>query len=191
MTFAPLDLISPAYREEQKTLHAKPRGYGAKGQKWVGPVLSLVSRFGASSVLDYGCGQGSLATALRTMLIPGLRVDEYDPAIPGKDHLPVFADIVTCTDVLEHVEPDRLDSVIRHLFILARKAVFLVVALDNSNKVLSDGRNAHLILESPEWWAAQVRASGLTVEEADETLVPAHYTPEKRAKRWIAVGIPA
>lgn len=187
---APLDLISSAYRDEQRTLHAAPKGYGGKGGKWAPPVAALVARFAATSVLDYGCGRGSLTKALRALDLPGLRVDEYDPAIDGKHRLPVFADLVACTDVLEHIEPARLDAVLKHLHVLARKAVFLVVALDESNKTLSDGRNAHLILESPAWWAARVTAAGFTVEEADEALVPAHYTLEKRAKRWIAVGIP-
>ncbi len=181
------ELISPGYLEQQRLLHCAPNGYGGKGAKWADAVVSLLEEFGATSVLDYGCGQGGLARELRSRQLAGLRIAEYDPAIKGKDSAPTFADLLTCTDVLEHCEPARLGTVLAHLKLLARKAVFLVVALDESNKLLSDGRNAHLILESPEWWRNRVTAAEFNVREADDRLVPSHYTPEKRAKRWIAV----
>ncbi len=149
------DLISPAYVKEQQILHARPKGYGGKGDKWAEAVCGLARDFDANSILDYGCGQGRLLASVRPH-VESVRLSEYDPAIPGKDRLPSFADLVTCTDVIEHIEPDRLDLVLRHLAVLARKAVFLVVATRPSNKSLSDGRNAHLIVESAEWWQERV-----------------------------------
>ncbi len=154
------DLISPAYRDEQRFLHARPRGYGGKGDKWAPAVADLVRQFDASSVLDYGCGQGSLKTALRGLVSSVVRIDEYDPAVSGKDAAPEFADLVVCTDVLEHVEPPKLSTVLKHLDVLARKAIFLVVATRPSNKTLRDGRNAHLMVESPDWWGERLRAEG-------------------------------
>jgi hypothetical protein len=164
------DRISAGYVAEQKTLHARPQGYGGKGSAWAQPVAKLIRTFSASSVLDYGCGQGSLVRALRQMELKGVRLAEYDPAIPGKDWPPVFADLVVCTDVLEHVEPDKLPSVLAHLKSLARKAVFAVIALRESNKTLTDGRNAHLIVQTADWWIAELRAAGFSV--ADGPLKP-------------------
>lgn len=185
-------LISPAYLAQQRELHARPNGYGAKGGKWAETVLALAVHTASMSVLDYGCGQGGLVRRLKptadAQRIP-LRLAEYDPAVAGKDHPPLFADLVVVTDVLEHIEPDRLDAVLAHLQQLARKAVFFVVALDPANKVLADGRNAHLILESREWWAARVTAAGFRLSDLPVALPP-HYSAEKRAKRWIAVGEP-
>ncbi len=195
---APLDLISPAYREEQKILHARPEGYGGKGRKWAKTVEVLARVMGATSVLDYGCGQGSMAVALRAVGVPGLRVDEYDPAIPGKDRLPVFADLVVCTDVLEHIEPDCLDTVLAHLNLLARKAIFLVVNLRETNKQLTDGRNAHLIIETAEWWQARLASAGLrasALPDAVPTATALVDRPEKQDKCWVALvvtcGVPA
>jgi hypothetical protein len=96
----------------------------------------------------------------------GVRFNEYDPAIPGKDTLPSFADLVVSTDVLEHIEPDRLDSVLGHLRMLARKAVFVVVSLKDSNKILADGRNAHLIIRPSKWWLKRFVQVGFTVKRA-------------------------
>lgn len=181
------DLISKAYRAEQVRLHAQPQGYGGKGKKWAATVRALAAARDCTSVLDYGCGQGSLAVALEGS---GLSCREYDPAIPGKDGPPSFADLVVCTDVLEHVEREYLPTVLAHLRGLARKVVLLVVALDLSNKTLTDGRNAHLILESAEWWADQVASAGFTFTPADLPLPVAYGDPTKRSKRWIAVVAP-
>jgi len=186
------DRISKRYLELQRELHARPKGYGAKGGKWAETVAALAAQVSAGSVLDYGCGSGGLARRLRDLPAGRhLRVSEYDPAVAGKDKHPSFADLVTCTDVLEHIEPERLVAVLTHLLMLARKAVFFVVALDEANKILADGRNAHLILESPEWWASTITAAGFTLRDIDGLPLPVHYSPEKRSKRWIAVGIPA
>jgi 2-polyprenyl-3-methyl-5-hydroxy-6-metoxy-1,4-benzoquinol methylase len=159
---APHELISPKYRVMQQQLHAGKRGYGGRGDKWAGIVLQVAADYDASSILDYGCGQGSLAVALRRVS-SGIRISEYDPAIPGKDAMPDFADLVVCTDVLEHVEPDRLDAVLRHLRSLARKALWVVVSTKDSNKRLSDGQNAHLTIQSWKWWKPRLKAAGFTL----------------------------
>ena len=183
-------LISKPYQAQQTELHSRPKGYGGKGSKWADTVLDLVKRYEAWSVLDYGCGMGTLGKALRAASVPGLRIDEYDPAMAWSSMLPGFADLVVCTDVLEHIEPDRLACVLSHISMLARKAAFLVVALDPANKILSDGRNAHLIQQPPDWWESSIRSAGLSVVELDGLIMPPHYNPEKRKKRWIAVVEP-
>lgn len=179
--FRPSDLISRNYVAEQQLLHARPNGYGGKGNKWADEVAHLVILYDAFSVLDYGCGQGRLVEDLkRRSNMNHLRLDEYDPAIPGKDRLPSFADIVTCTEVLEHIEPERLDAVIAHLQMLARKAIYLVVTIQPSNKTLSDGRNAHLTIENGTWWEERVtRVTGWDCQGYTAT-----------AKEWIAVLAP-
>lgn len=177
------DYISPAYLQEQKILHARPNGYGGKGDKWAAAVVELAVRFDAGSVLDYGCGEGSLATTLRRMSVR-FRVSEYDPAMPGKDELPSFADLVVSTDVIEHVEPDRLDAVLAHLKLLARKAVFVVVATRPSGKVLSDGRNAHLILEQDAWWTERFLQAGFQVNEGPKSPL------RKVSREFVAVLTP-
>lgn len=179
------DLISPAYVAMQEELHASPRGYGGKGHKWAEGVLELIRRYQCGSVLDYGCGQGSLVAKLRLMLGAAVRVDEYDPAIPGKNGYVEFADLVVCTDVLEHVEPDKLDNVLAHIRKLTKKAALLVVATRPSSKHLSDGRNAHLILELSDWWERKVTAAGFTIQP-DPPISPL----AKPSREWVAVVTP-
>jgi len=179
-----IDLISPRYREQQRVLHARPQGYGGKGHKWAPVVRALVTEYQAYSVLDYGCGQGSLVRALADPRLPGVRLDEYDPAIPGKDMLPSFADLVVCTDVLEHVEPELLASVLSHLRMLARKAVWLVVSTRETAKVLDDDRNAHLTVHPGTWWVARCLTAGFALRP-----VPAEAR-QRPDKEWMAVLTP-
>lgn len=162
-----VQLISDGYRAQQAALHAAPRGYGGKGDKWAEAVIKLALDLDCVSILDYGCGQGSLRKAIDAQSTI-LCVREYDPAVSGKDALPAFADLVVCTDVLEHIEPDRLHAVLTHLRVLARKAIFVVIATRPSNKTLTDGRNAHLTVESAEWWIARLNVAGFHVSPGDE-----------------------
>ncbi len=177
------DLISPDYLQEQQILHASPRGYGGRGEKWAGVALQVALKYHCTSILDYGCGQGTFARVLRSQPLGAIRIDEYDPAIPGKDGPPSFADLVNVTDVLEHIEPDKLPKVFTHIRQLARKAVFAVISTKDSNKHLSDGRNAHLIIQTGVWWKQQIREAGFTIENPPSVV-------RQSSKEWVGVLIP-
>lgn len=180
------EVISPDHKAEQMILHARPGGFGGKGRRYIETVLAIMRQVGAYSVLDYGCGQGSLACELR---LRGVECREFDPGVVGKDAMPMFADLVVCSDVLEHVEPDKLRNVIAHLQALARKAIFVVIALDETAKTLTDGRNAHLIIRHAEWWAAKFDEHHMIPVDICDLPLPA-MSPEKREKRFIAVYQP-
>jgi hypothetical protein len=98
------------------------------------------------TILDYGCGKGALAKALSPR-----PVMEYDPAIPGKDQAQP-CDIVVCTDVLEHIEPDMVHDVIKHLAQMTRRKLLVNISTVPAKKKLPDGRNAHICLHSSIWW---------------------------------------
>lgn len=139
------NLITPEYLAMNKAMHAQGN-YGIGGWKRAKDVMHMAIKFDAKTILDYGCGQGRLK---RECTLP---IREYDPAITGKDSPPRPHDLVVCSDVLEHVEPECLDSVLEHLKSLTIKACYVVVHLTPAKKVLPDGRNAHLIQEDHFWW---------------------------------------
>jgi uncharacterized membrane protein YkvA (DUF1232 family) len=58
--------------------------------------------------------------------------------------------------VLEHIEPQMLDACLDDLASIARKLVLVTVHTGPAKKLLSDGRNAHLIQEPPSWWLPQL-----------------------------------
>jgi hypothetical protein len=55
-------------------------------------------------------------------------------------------------DVLEHIEPEMLDETLKTISNLFTKSCYLIVAAYPAKKYLPDGRNAHLIIESFDWW---------------------------------------
>lgn len=138
-------LISEDYKAQNKKLHEIP-AYGTSSAKWVGEVRGIAQTYAVQTILDYGCGKGLLKQAL------GFEIAEYDPAIEGKDKQPQPAEMVVCTDVLEHIEPECLDAVLDDLQRLTKRVAFLTIATRPAKKILADGRNAHLIQESHKWW---------------------------------------
>lgn len=143
-------LITPEYLALQKDLHERfDYGWGGDSEE-----CNLIVRGfeDVKTVLDYGCGQGLLGRLLR----PDFEVEEYDPAISGKDEEPARADVVVCADVLEHVEPSCLSGVLLHLRALTKKYGVVIIATKPSEKIMADGRQAHLIVEDAGFWFQQL-----------------------------------
>lgn len=139
-------LITEQYRKMNANLHNSNSDYGTSSSRWASIIVDLSNRYETRDILDYGCGKGLLQKSLKWP------VREYDPAIPGKDLPPEPADLVACTDVLEHIEPECLEHVLDDVQRVTRKIVFLTIATRPAKKVLSDGRNAHLIQQPLPFW---------------------------------------
>lgn len=151
------DLISIEYARLNAKLHRAHESYGTSGGKWAPLVRALARYAGTRSLLDYGCGKQTLAQAMgsRFSVIP------YDPGIPGLEALPSPHALVVCGDVLEHIEPDRIDSVLSHLAQLTEMVLFIVLSTRPAVKTLEDGRNAHQIIEQPQWWLDRLDVAGM------------------------------
>lgn len=168
------DLISPEYREQLLALRAKKPGWGADGAKHAKNVDAFADAVGAETVLDYGCGEQMLAAALKGKR----RVMGYDPGVPGREAAPKPCDLVACTDVLEHVEPAKLETVLAHLYRITGKAAYVVIATRPAKTQLPDGRNAHLIVETADWWRGQLTRTGWRIERDEEE-------PGKEVRLWL------
>lgn len=149
------DLASEEYRSTLRDMHGQAP-WGNKGFKYSHEVRQFCADlFGVGAddfdILDYGCG---LATFEATN--EDLTVRSYDPGIPGKDAMPAPAAVVICTDVLEHIEPELIYNVLRHIAELARVGIFLHIATKPAKRFLPDGRNAHLIVEGVDYWTAKL-----------------------------------
>lgn len=147
----PIATISEEYVGQNTELHAKNPNYGAGGDKWADRAWLMSMGLKATSVLDYGCGKGGLVRALIGKA-PDRDYFEYDPAVKGKDVDPEPADMVVCTDVLEHVEPDKLRSVLEHIAGLCKVGALFVVDTRPAKKTFPNGQNAHLIVKPPQFW---------------------------------------
>lgn len=146
------DLISPAYRRQCLAMHTKR--WGADGAKHLDAVLKYADELKAETVLDYGCGEAKLCEAAK----PFRRILNFDPGIEARSGMPKPVDLVVSTDVLEHVEPEKLDNVLDHIWRLAGRGAYLVIATRPAQAILPDGRNAHLIVQPSDWWLSKLRA---------------------------------
>jgi|2_EtaG_2_1085320.scaffolds.fasta_scaffold00365_17 uncharacterized Rossmann fold enzyme len=152
------DLHAKADREALKD----PREYGlfgSSGHCHAGNVAvlagQLISKFGPITMLDYGCGKRTLEKVFPP--VTGLTLNNYDPCIEGLDLRPEPADIVVCTDVLEHIEPECLENVLDDLERVTKKACYISIATRPAKKTYSDGQNCHLIVEDHEWWRPKLK----------------------------------
>ena len=142
--------ISDEYLKLNKELHQTSEAFGNGGDRWYGHVWKVANQQRAMSILDYGCGKGTLEKALKAK---GFNIYGYDPAVEEYSKYPKRkADFVVCCDVLEHIEEEYLGVVLDDLKRFSRKAFFAVVALAPSNKLLSNGENAHISLFPSECW---------------------------------------
>ena len=140
-------MISAGYLEQQRTLHQNP-DYGAACLEAAPLVAQAIAASRVTSLLDYGCGKGRL---FGTLSFP-IEMRGYDPAVAEYSEPPQPADMVTCLDVLEHIEPEHLSAVLDHIASLMGRVGLFTIHTAAAFKTLPDGRNAHLIQKPLEWW---------------------------------------
>lgn len=158
-------MITPEYQEQITKLHATQK-WGAQGWKALPDVFSLILQYKLKrpTILDYGAGERTLENTAKWAL-PYARVQSYDPGIPEIAEPPVGQfDIVVCTDVLEHVEPQFVELTLDKLRHHTYRVAHLRIACTPAKTHLPDGRNAHLVVEPPTWWLPKIEKRWQEVE---------------------------
>jgi 2-polyprenyl-3-methyl-5-hydroxy-6-metoxy-1,4-benzoquinol methylase len=151
-------MIGESYKKQLTAMHSQ--GLFNNGLAAYKIVKRFLARVHPESILDYGCGHGALIEVIRQRH-PGVTVSGYDPGNSMFDIVPVApSDVVLSTDVLEHVEPEHIDATLYAISVLIRKYGFFRIACYPARKLLPDGRNAHLIVEHPDWWREKILQTG-------------------------------
>ena len=178
-------MLTKQYRQMLEAMHRDPAlKWGNDGKHHITAVVNLAQRVQAKTLLDFGCGRSTLSKTIKFYGYP-LRCTDYDPGRPKKANLPKeLFDIVTCTDVLEHVEPEHLDNVLNAIALRTDKAAYFVIDTVEAKTVLPDGRNAHLIVKPAEWWLKKLR----TYYPKDFWWERAEYTPKKLTVELVCNG---
>lgn len=146
--------ITPEYATLNQQLHDTCAFYGCNSHQHEPIVWRLMVEHGCNSVLDYGCGKGAFVRCMAERHT-GIPCQGYDPGHPEYLDLPKPADMVVCTDVMEHIEPELVINVLREIKMLSYKAVFFVIALRlDSSKLLPDNTNPHKVVQGVDDWLA-------------------------------------
>lgn len=148
-----LETISPEYLELNKQLHINNTSWGSSARLRTMGALSLIDAVDAKMILDYGCGKGLMKKQT------GVEMDEYDPAISDKQIIPKSSyDIVICTDVMEHVEPQYVDAVLKEINSLASRGAYFIIYLVPALHKLPDGSNCHRTVQPAQWWVEKIKS---------------------------------
>jgi len=142
--------ISQDYLKLQQELHLNPN-YGVASLQFAPLVSQIAKQNNVTSVSDYGAGKKRLLEGLKANGFNPKEYHPFDPAFPDYGE-PKNADLVCCIDVLEHIEPSKLNAVLEELASITVGLGFFTIHMGPAVKVLSDGRNAHLIQKPTSWW---------------------------------------
>ena len=156
------------YVKLQKDLHADGE-YGIHGDtdiELVGrAILALIEKIDRKIThLDYGCGHGKLTERIQ-FIFNCVNSTMYDPFIEKYSAEPCGKyDILTCFDVMEHVEEQCVENTLKYIAEKTRYIAAFSIAHSDAVKVLTDGRNAHITQHHPEWWINRLNKYFIVVE---------------------------
>jgi SAM-dependent methyltransferase len=132
----------------------------------------IVERLAPRSVLDVGCAMGFLVEVLRDRGVDAWGIDFSDYAIskvhgpiapycavaradrPLPSHFPASYDLVTCVEVIEHIDPEPAAAALGNLCRWGQRVLF-------SSSSTDYGEPTHVNVKSPEAWAAEFATHGL------------------------------
>jgi len=133
----------------------RTRAYGATGRNKLKLIEPWIQIARPRSMLDYGAGQSRMIDEIRSI---GLKVrDRYDPAIAEiSTHKQIHYDLVSCIDVLEHLDEQEVSAIVADIAKLGANAVF-VVDTKVAGTILPNGENAHATVRPGSWWLSKIR----------------------------------
>lgn len=151
-----MQTISEQYKQVLKDTHTKLGNWGTTAGARYKMIVQYLERVGCTTLLDYGSGSSSLKNALDKYYPNVYNVLEYEPGDSTKCNSPNPCDFVVCVDVLEHVEPEHIEAVLDDLQRVTLKHALFTISTEPAHTILSDGRNAHLIVQPYEWWLEKI-----------------------------------
>ena len=157
----------------QAKLHENP-GYGVASLAYAPLVDLVIKENKVRYLLDYGAGKCRLKDALKEEV----KYTAYEPSNELWASTPGPTEFVACIDVLEHIEPELLDNVLDDLQRVTMKYGLFTIHTGPAVKVLPDGRNAHLIIESPDWWRTKI------LSNMQVSIVHEHVIVVDKSHKW-------
>lgn len=171
-------IINDDYKKQLEEMHSDPKKF-SNGRKAYKIVSAFLKENQFDSLIDFGCGKGGLIECVKELHPEIKRIQGYDPGYKEFEKIPdTKFDALVSTDALEHVEPEYIDQTLKTIDSLFTKYCFLRIACYPAKKKLPDGRNAHLIVESPKWWLNKLKEN-VGGEVIYKNIMPFKGTPKK------------
>jgi hypothetical protein len=150
-----MTLINADYKRQLQKMHSSDTKFNRSGEKKLKKIKSYLKKYAPTSLIDFGCGRGEIIPLLAELY--NINAIGYDPGVAKFENIPTTpSESLTSTDVLEHVEPEMINYTLKTISKLFTKSAFLLIASYPAKKRLPDGRNAHLIIESFDWWKIKI-----------------------------------
>lgn len=120
------------------------------------------------TLIDFGCGTGRPAKQFQSL---GAKVTGIDHATNCLDpdvsinflqgclwELPpdLRSDYGYCTDVMEHIPPEKVDAVLSEIKRVVAKKVFFQIATFPDGMGKRIGETLHLSVHGPDWWQVKL-----------------------------------
>ncbi len=127
-------------------------------------------------VLDYGCGTGRAGWAIREAGIDVLQLDFADNCRDPQPHplpfmvtdlreaIPIKGAFGFCTDVMEHIAPEDVETVIDNIMMATPRAFFQISTVPDQLGVALLGRSLHLTVQPHQWWLDTFSRLGFVVK---------------------------
>lgn len=137
--------------KQYEQLHKNINDYGASGSLHFNEVCLFIDFLNPKTVLDYGCGKGSLINELK-LQYPEITFYKYDPAIAEYNTLPVdTVDFLINTDVLEYIPEENIKNVIKNISSISQNC-FFNLHHGAAMFILPNGTNAHCTIKPADWY---------------------------------------
>lgn len=136
--------ITDVYRKARELQYLDPKD-GEEKALHAAMVSQIINRLKVSELLDYWCGRAWLVQNLK--VAHELKIQCYDPAIPGFSGDAIPMQMVTCIDVLQDVEPECLDAVLDDLQRVTGVVGYFSIRQDE---------NSPLIAKDKAWWLDRI-----------------------------------
>ena len=182
------------YDERKKWLDISYKYYNSddtfQGTWNVVDILKMIRDHKFETLLDYGTGTGGLRSYTNRKIldltnVKSLKTRPYDPYSPNEFYRQKpngLFDLVTCTDVLEHLLPEDADDVIWELVSHTKKMLYCTIACYPASKMVCDAngvkqfkQSLHTLVRPPRWWREKFA-------EAEQRLY-------QEQKRWISINL--
>lgn len=141
------------------------------GYRMLKPALQWLGPPPGASFIDLGSGSGQAAQALHEL---GYNVEGFDlcehanRVFTGKIHIGTLWDMPYmgrydygyCVDVMEHIPPEKVGSVLRNIRSRVRHSCFFQIARFEDHFGDEEHGQLHICLRDPDWWAKSFRRAG-------------------------------